>query len=420
METEALREHVERAVACTIPDRAWAFATRRCDLHAIWERRDPLELGRLADEVFDALTMTTFADTVATMSIDGAIDASEYGAQTFYHHYDPNDLSAVTQVRGTPMDRPELPLTQTVALSRIVAEQAAEYAHRNDDDLLQFRRLYLSGDLLTWTEVSSWIEEQARAAGRYTLWVDDVAVPSEVAHDMNTGHSRFQRSYSFRPGRSGFRRNFSIHQSAIKALKEPLEIPYMQLWECQCIRFLMYWAEKSPVTPRFIPTTQGSPLEHLRSLSHALANQYRWSLAQAAVFVLTGRAPILVPICGHVRANGEIPALTRISMEIDPATSPQAVVLQYRYLRAQHFGPRKQMRDLEEKHLALALVSGMTSEHHPTWAEAMSTWNHTHESTHPDWLYMNPWNFSRDCLQAFRRLTGRDVSHVSPKAETDE
>jgi hypothetical protein len=41
-----------------------------------------------------------------------------------------------------------------------------------------------------------------------------------------------------------------------------------------------------------------------------------------------------------------------------------------------------------------------------TWASRLAAWNRAH----PDWAYTEVSNFTRDCLQAQRRLVGRTLS----------
>src|SRR5258706_258426 len=79
-----------------------------------------------------------------------------------------------------------------------------------------------------------------------------------------------------------------------------------------------------------IITEAGGVLDRLRQLSDKLGKKYAWEPAQASVFVLTGRAPLLAPIRAQAEWHGRAaPAPDRVVIIIDPAIYRKDVAAPY-------------------------------------------------------------------------------------------
>lgn len=159
-------------------------------------------------------------------------------------------------------------------------------------------------------------------------------------------------------------------------------------------------------TERVVATSRDGTLERLRGLGILLANGYGWQEAQATVFVLTGRTPMLSSLVGQLRLRTQYSAVSHITLAADPALSPREVAEGYGRIRRQVLGGRH--RYLTEKHLQIALFT-MKHSGDETWAEQMSDWNREH----PQWPYNAPTNYARDASQAHRRMPHPTYSWVT-------
>jgi hypothetical protein len=153
-----------------------------------------------------------------------------------------------------------------------------------------------------------------------------------------------------------------------------------------------------------------------------LADRYTWSEGQATTFVLTGHPPFVSSV-GSVMRLRDHEALSRITLHVDPALSPQDVAAAYRRVRRTVVPGRH--RELSRKHLFLALLAGHKTKA-TTWAEVMEEWNRNMGRQHPDWRYDQVTNFARDGALAVRRLMhpnyrlpgdGQEVAEVSDEEE---
>jgi hypothetical protein len=272
------------------------------------------------------------------------------------------------------------------AVSRLVANLAAERA-----DVSSFRSDLTSQvppELLPWEGLHDWITAQSFAevrAQRPQLWaMDHVELPAEYAADIERAVSG--AASADHPAR------------AIALQLQPADLRQQAhpLW--------LLYAKKGEDVVWGYGVGAGGVLDRLRRLSQRLAEAYRWSEAQATIFVLTGLVPLIAAITGESDApeddaEGTLPILSRITLQIDPTTAPSEVAEQYTALRRWLYGERH--RDLSEKHTQLALFAA-TELKHTTWAARMARWN----AAHAEWAYTEVSNFSRDCLQAQRRLLG--------------
>lgn len=159
--------------------------------------------------------------------------------------------------------------------------------------------------------------------------------------------------------------------------------------------------------------------ERLLRVAEALSEGHRgygWSKTTAAIFILTGWPPSILPsIYATSRHSGLAPLGSEcispnIVLVVDPALSPRAVADFYRAERQKVLG--KRYRALTRKLTALAAFlapwrpAGSFNEYlnnwltEATWAKKMELWN----TMNPQWRYTSVSNFSRAFYQAKRRL----------------
>jgi hypothetical protein len=273
------------------------------------------------------------------------------------------------------------------AVSHLVANLAAQRA-----DVRQFRTdpaHKLPAELLPWESLHDWITARSFAeldAHWPPGWVvDHLELPAEYAADIQRAVSGAAHAD---PSARTLEVRLQLDEVALQV--RPLQLLYAKKGED------FVWGYE---------VRAGGVLDRLRRLSQRLVKAYRWSEAQATIFVLTGVVPLIAAITGgepdelEDDANDTLPVLSRITLHVDPTTSPSEVAEQYARLRRWQYGERH--RDLSEKHTQLALFAA-TEPQHTTWAARMTRWN----AEHTDWTYTEVSNFSRDCLQARRRLLG--------------
>jgi hypothetical protein len=205
-----------------------------------------------------------------------------------------------------------------------------------EDDVIAFRKEVLRERLLKWEEVDDWLRKQARADEK----------------------------------RAGKREEAGL-QTQVLAYALPSDA-----WE-HCL-----------------PTTATGVLERLRQISDRLSQRYRWQEAQATIFVLTGRMP-LVP-SAEAKIEREAIVLT-----LDPLLTPRQVGAYYRQFRKDVLSGGR-IRALSLKHLRLAAFDADRPSDE-SWAKKMEAWNRVVPKD-KEWRYKNDGQFRRDCLQAQRRL----------------
>jgi hypothetical protein len=152
--------------------------------------------------------------------------------------------------------------------------------------------------------------------------------------------------------------------------------------------------------PRQQIVQPGTPVEDLRAVVDRLLKRVPWTEAQATVFVLTGRTPLIPPLRGALKRYGRLATLPRITLEVDPRMTQRELAAEYQRLRAQVLASDIRHQDLSAKHLVLAVWSTLQEESEGKLAERMARWN----AAHPDWAYRHTFTFSRDMKRAIRRL----------------
>ena len=147
----------------------------------------------------------------------------------------------------------------------------------------------------------------------------------------------------------------------------------------------------------------GGVLERLwRICREPLMKRFPWSAAQATMFVLTGHRPRISSVEVDFRLDETNPASSRVTLVIDPVTTPDEVALRYKVVRD---GILKQRtRAISEKHLRLAIFAAERPEDE-SWEEKRKTWNKLYSgSEYKGFRYEHRSNFIRDAHRARKRL----------------
>lgn len=196
---------------------------------------------------------------------------------------------------------------------------------------------------------------------------------------------------------------------------------------------------------RLIRVQPGGILDKLACVASSLSMTYDWSQPQAVLFVLTGTDFGIPKVRVAVRHVRPFAALSRITINVDPRTSPRELQRLYSAARLElHKGKDK---DISKKHACLAIFAAeqglratmspeaamlsvkpldtltggraklrimvdLSSEGVPErkpaphWAIRLKIWN----DAYPGWAYDNVncvQDFARDVRAAWERVTGR-------------
>jgi hypothetical protein len=330
------------------------------DLRAELQRR----LGtRFTAALWDLLVDLGFVDEVGVV---GAMDLDELETQAR------RILAVGTQAIGQRVDAPALSDGPTSggerawALSQLVADHA-----RYDPDVVVFRHKYLGDMLVEWADLDTWIMSRAKLDGERTTDIT-VVVPAGSATSIGEAH---ELSISPPLGR--------VRPSRVAS------------------RLLEYALPGDDWVRRVAVTADGT-LDRLRVLAGALANAYAWIPAQATIFVLCGVTPFIGTVrvtrsAGKVRHQADLVWARRITLDIDPAATPQEVLDAFQWARRRQ--GLAHLRPLTLKHIRLAAFAGAEHADKP-WAERLRLWN----SSFPQWHYAVQSNFRRDALRAEARI----------------
>lgn len=269
-------------------------------------------------------------------------------------------------------------------LSALFAEDAAR-----DPQVIAFRQEKIGGALIAPEKVEGWIKGRAAEEGRPDTWV---RVPTRLLSDAlrtreegrpaavltllreitQTANEPVQKSQELADGKS-------------RPDVPPDDIGF---------RFVFYGTPRDR-RRRLQAVAAGGTLDRLSRLSTYLARRFQWDQAQATLFVLTGQTP-RVSDARVTFSPGEIPARSRLDLQVDPSLTPAEVAEEYRRARAMVLPGRH--RALSVKHLTLAAFLATTPD--CTWRTRMAQWN----TEHPNWKYAQVTNFARDAQIAHRRL----------------
>jgi hypothetical protein len=273
--------------------------------------------------------------------------------------------SAEHRVPAPAPREPRLGQERAWALSQLVAAHA-----HHDPDVITFRRKYLGSALVEWADLDTWITARAKLDGEPTTDIT-IALPSSTISDPDADELDISPPLArVRPARVATRR--------------------------------LDYALPGDDWVRRIAVTADGALDHLRALAEALAKAYGWTPAQASIFVLCGVIPFIATVritrsSAKVRHHADLDWARRITLDIDPAATPQQVLDAFQQARRQQ--GVAQLRPLSLKHLRLAAFIGAEHADKP-WAERLRLWN----TSFPEWHYAQQSNFRRDAIRAEARI----------------
>jgi hypothetical protein len=330
---------------------------RDTELQTILQRR----LGsRFHQGLWDYLVDRGFVDEV----LDGASDLDQLmnEARRILAAGAP---SAEHRVPAPAPREPRLGQERAWALSQLVAAHA-----HHDPDIIAFRHKYLGDALVDWADLDTWITARAKLDGEPTTDIT-IALPASAIPDPDADE---------------------LHLSPPLERVRPARV---------ATRRLDYALPEDDWVRRMAVTADGA-LDRLRFLAEALAKAYRWTPAQASIFVLCGVTPFITTVritrsSAKVRHHADLVWARRITLDIDPAATPQQVLDAFQHARRQQ--GVAQLHPLSLKHLRLAAFAGAEHPDKP-WAERLRLWN----TSFPEWHYAEQSNFRRDALRAEARI----------------
>jgi hypothetical protein len=250
-----------------------------------------------------------------------------------------------------------------------LSQLVAAHAH-HDPDVIAFRHKYVGDALVEWADLDTWLMARAKLDGDPTTDVT-IALPASAIAAPDADE---------------------LHLSPPVERVRPARVTS---------RVLAYALPGDDWTRRTAVTADGT-LDRLRILAEALARAYGWTPAQASIFVLCGVPPFIatiriIQIPAKVRHRADLVWARRITLDIDPAATPQQVLHAFQHARRQQ--GLAQLHRLSLKHLRLAAFAGAEHADKP-WAERLRLWNRSF----PKWHYAQQSNFRRDALRAEARI----------------
>jgi hypothetical protein len=249
------------------------------------------------------------------------------------------------------------------ALSRLLALEAGR-----SPEVIAFRERYVGGGTMPWDEIGEWISARALEDGEHSQYVEIVLPFGASARATVSG-------------------------MVIESLTPLADVRVEDTVRAKFVRYGLPGQDRVKV----VPVRAGGVLDALRTLSQRLSRSFGWTDDQAVVFTLSGVTPLLVDVRMETRVQSEHPAASRVTLVIDPVTSPPRILELYATLRRKVL--KGTYRPLRRKHLLLAVFA---AERRPPakWAEVMQAWNEEHK----EYEYEKVTLFARDCTAAQRRL----------------
>lgn len=239
------------------------------------------------------------------------------------------------------------------ALAEIFADQANE-----DPTIQEWRTTHLGDRLLMASEVAEWIDRQREGSE-----------PNEVLVTR-------------------------IHRDG-KLL--PVNV------YCGVERIKLEYVDPEGET-RFVQVSWTGPLGRLAYLTKSLAKEYLWSTAEATNFVLTGQAPVVVPLRAKVSLGPGALGYTRVHIEADPRIPASRIAKAYKDLLSDPVVTsligNTTARAIDRKTADMAVCR--YRHWGEPWSQICRRWNRDHL----DMLYRDDWSFARDCNHAWRRVMG--------------
>jgi hypothetical protein len=282
------------------------------------------------------------------------------------------------------------------ALSAVYAAEAAA-----DPWVLSFRERHLPDGLIEYDDVESWLKGIAEREGAPSLWMK-VPLPDGVS-------PKALRPKGLRVG------------TLAGVTEPPLTIcEETPASSAVSTRFLAYGTPDNKWR-RIIPTRAFGVLEELRELSERLVTAYNWDDTSATVFVLTGWIPIIPSVHYTLHFDWVRPTLSRITMVVDPALTPDDMKERYREVRNELIGSgRYRPQSLKMVKLARHCADRASRGHDwaslmdtEDWASLMAEWNQSLTTELATWRYAERDIFSHDCRAAVRTLLQPSISQAA-------
>ena len=235
------------------------------------------------------------------------------------------------------------------------------------------------GVRLTWDEVEAWVDEKAAEDGRATMLIGFPA-PEGV-------------EFTFDPDTPVVIPSEPIRIDA----DHPIPLPFRRSWVP-----VMYGLPDSQYSIPKLVRVRGV-LDSLRALAEDLSGRYRWTKAQATVFVLTGLTPLISPISTTI-SEGQIPATNEVTITIRPTATRDDVMDAFQAARRKFFGSRTRAIPERQAHLVLYRLGRLHHTPDETWTQTQQAWNEHHQTARPGWKFTTAKQVKRDFNSARRRL----------------
>jgi hypothetical protein len=162
-------------------------------------------------------------------------------------------------------------------------------------------------------------------------------------------------------------------------------------------------------------------LARLKAITRQLGLFLKWSEPEAVAFVLSGLEPTLPP-WRLTYAEAALPALRRLTLEIDPRMSGAELARLYNRARAGLRSGRD--KPMSEKHLALAVFVATGHRSGSSWQTLREEWNRLVRAEDSELSQSYAYKiegdptarrFGLDCRTAWTRLTGQRWPGLAPQ-----
>ena len=284
------------------------------------------------------------------------------------------------------------------ARSDALGQIAAVAAQWHEWGIRDFRREHLGERLLPPQEIPTWVEEQARregpAAEEYVL----VPIPDWKSLELLVDLGDPRKGYA----------GWLAAEAKRVAANADAEAP--QSW-WKGPHYLSYGVPSD--REKQIAIRGDRALAELKKLTSGwagircgLCDHIPWRESEAVAFILSGWVSPLPKARARAGfSRGYYPALSRLSIEVDPRLTPKEVAQLYNRMRSRYVQGRD--RPMDEKHTALAVFTEQTRRGDASWSELRKQWN----AEHSDWAFEagdDPYakRFALECRTAWSRVTG--------------
>jgi|GEM_PF-4626327 len=170
---------------------------------------------------------------------------------------------------------------------------------------------------------------------------------------------------------------------------QPKKIPPGQqnLW--------LFYAKPGDDYPYRIQCAPGGILEKLHDIARHLSQKFDFQEAQAVVFILTGKKPLVPEIQASYVKNNK-----KITLTVNLAVTSHELARFYRDVK-KRIGLNRRIKTLTDKHLRLAIAACEREKNDTPWTTAFKEWNKAAKRSD---RYSQESNFRRDALRARARL----------------